>query len=174
MQIHSKVYLPVGRHRACIFSLLLFWCAGLLLGVYSGTAAEDVSLALMRAAAGSRVSIVNLLAVTVLPFLLSAFAVFFSRQWLIFPLCFGKAFSFGFCAYAVCGAFPGAGWLIRFLLLFSDQCFIPVLFWFWIRHIGGQKRNLRWDTAVCLGVAAVVGSLDQWLISPFLAALIEL
>lgn len=174
MHVKRQPDLPHWWRRACMVFLALFWCVGLLIGVRVGTQAGDTLFSLMRTAAGSRVSIVGLLVVTVLPFLFSAAAVFFSKPWLMLPVLFFKGLSFGACAYGVCGAFGDAGWLIRLLLLFSDGFMIPVLFWFCLRHMGGQRWAVKKDLAVCATAALIVGSLDYCFISPFLAMLIEI
>ena len=166
--------LPLNRRRACMALLALFWCAGLLTGVHSGTKAGDFFFSLMRMASQSPASIVSLLAVTFLPFLFTAAAVFFSKPWLMLPILFCKGVSFGVCAYGICAAYGDAGWLARLFLLFSDGCTIPLLFWFCLQHLDGGKRAVGRNLAVCAAAVVLVGIADNCFISPFLAALTEI
>lgn len=166
-------YTPRSWRKAGIILLAFFWTLGLFLGIYSSFPMEDSFFRLMRAAAGCRVSIVGLFAVLILPFLFSAFAVYFSQPWLLLLICFLKAYCFGFCCFLTQISFGSAGWLLRLLLLFSDCCILPVLCWFWIRHISGEKRALWQDLAVCAAASLLIGGVDYCVISPFLATLID-
>lgn len=174
MYVKRQLDLPVRRRRACMAALALCWCVGLVVGVRAGIQAGGASLSLMRAAAESCVSIVGLLVATLFPFLFAAAAVFFSKPWLVLPVLFCKGVSFGACAYGVCAAFGDAGWLVRLLLLFSDSCMIPILFWFCLRHMGGRIQTVKRDLAVAAMAACLVGSVDYCFVSPFLATLIEI
>lgn len=161
--------MPEKRQSACKFWLLLLWCAGLILGVFFACQADDSTILMMRSAASAPVSISGLLVVFLLPFLLSASAVYLSQPLLLLATAFAKAFSFGFCAYAVDSAFRSAGWLMCLLLMFSDLCFLPVLMWFWLRHITGNRRSADVDLAVCAAIAVCIGLFDYCIVSPFLA-----
>lgn len=173
MKFSYSKHLPSWWRRGCVLLLALFWCIGLLCGCAASRQAEAYLVPLMSAAAAHRVSIVGLLAVLLLPLLFSAFAVFISEPRLLLAAAFLKAFTFGFTAWGITVAFGMAGWLIRSLLLFSDCCMLPFLFWFWLRHISGERAAVRNDLAVCTAVAVLVGSIDFWKVSPFLALLIE-
>lgn len=164
---------PLWWRRACIVLLALFWCVGLFFGIYTACSFNDAFVPLMRAAVQCRVSIVGLLLILFLPFLFAAFAVYFSQPWLLLVIGFVKAFSFGFCCFAAQSCFGSAGWLVRLLLLFSDSCMLPVLCWFCVRHISGDLMAIRKDLILALALAIVVGSIDYYWVSPFLAALID-
>lgn len=128
---------------------------------------------MMRGAASGSVSIAGLLGITTLPFLISAFAVSFSMAWLIFPVCFCKAFAFSFVSLGVLQAFGSAGWLVRLLLLFSDCAGMPLLYGFWLRHLPGGRPVGVWETAFLLAACVLLGSVDYRIISPFLAGLLS-
>lgn len=144
--------------RSCKMILILIWCIGFTGGAVVAADAGNLT-SLMRACCESGVSIVSLTLVPLFPFLLSAVAVYFSCHWLLYLTALAKMFSFGFCACAVTGAFGGAGWLIRSLLLFTDFCTVPVLCWFQLRYLSLCRRRFWADTFGCifwfLGVCAV-------------------
>ena len=160
------------RRKRKLF-LASVWICGLYFGSFA--ASQDSALvSLMRTAAQTRVSIVSLLPVLLLPFLISAFAVSISKPWLIIPVCFVKAFSFGFQVGGIAAAFGNAGWLARILLLFSASCSVPVLYWFWLRHFSGRCRSAVWrDFGICAGIILLIGILDSGFISPYLASIIH-
>ena len=159
------------RKGASVF-LAFFWFFGLVAGVLTALSASDLLSASMRTAVFSRVSILGLASAVFLPFLFSAFAVYIQCPFLLLPIAFAKAFLFSYLGLGVIEAFGSAGWLIRVLLMFSDIVLLPVLFWFWIRYISGDSRYGSRATAVCISVAALVGSIDYCVISPFMANLI--
>lgn len=149
------------------------WFLGLVLGIVFSIAAGDPLVSLMRTAVNSRVSISGLLTAILLPFLLSAFAVLIHESWLLIPIAFFKAFLFSFLGFGVMAAYGSAGWLVRLLLMFSDCCSLPVLFWYWAAHIGGQRNAALPAAVLPLLIAVGIGSFDYYIISPFLAMLIS-
>ena len=149
-----------SRRRVCCLLLALFWCVGLVLGVRAAFIVDNVFVSLMRLAVSSPVSIVGLLGSCLLPFLFTALAVFLSQDWLILPVCFLKSFTYGLCAKTIALTFGDSGWLIQLLFLFSDTCMLSVLFWFWIRHLAGNKATVVRDTAICIVVFIILGTLD--------------
>lgn len=153
--------------------LALSWLVGMLLGISAALAASEFLVPMMRESVKCSVSITGLLAATLLPFLLSAYAVSLSEPWLLLIISALKAFGFGYCASGVSLAFGQSSWLVRFLFLFSDHCLIPVLYLYWLRHIRGQTKAAVWELPACVGFALLVGSIDYCLIAPFLVTLIE-
>lgn len=157
--------------KACIPSLAFCWCGGIFLGMLAGCSAGDVTVSLMRTLGCSGVSIVALFFSQAFPFLISAFAVYISAAWLIYPISFVKAFTFSLCASLLTIAYGSAGWLLRILLMFSDLCLCPALLFFWTRYIRGEAR-LNWaDCVVSVLLIAAVVYLDHSLVSPFLQAI---
>lgn len=153
--------------------LALSWFLGMLLGVPAALAASEFLVPMMHESVQCSVSITGLLASTLLPFLLSAYAVSLSEPWLLLIISALKAFGFSYCACGVSLAFGQSSWLVRFLFLFSDHCLIPVLYLYWLRHIHGQTKAAVWELPACIGAALLVGSIDYCLIAPFLVSLIE-
>lgn len=165
--------LPHSFRKGWRFFLALFWFAGLLCGIFAYLSAEDSILSLMRMTPSGSVSIVGLLCVTVLPFLLSAFAVSISMPALILLLCFCKAFLFAFVSLGVLQVFGTAGWLFRWLFLFGDCAVIPVLYCFWLQHPVVLRQAFHWKTALLPTAGLIIGIVDYRIISLLLAGLIE-
>ena len=166
---------PSEKHsgRVRVFVLICCWICGLLLGIHYASRADDTYFLLMHTAATARVSITGLLAAVFLPFLFSAFAVYILRPELLLAVCFLKAASFSCCSFGLMHAFGSAGWLVRFLLQFSDCFMIPVLLWFSVRHIVKSVKPVWRDFLICSLWMLIVGAFDYCIVSPFLVGLID-
>ncbi len=160
----------LSRNRTT-FALVFFWFAGLLSGCCFAAYSGESFFLLMRTAATVRVSIVGMFAVSFLPFLLSAYAVYCGRPQLMLPLCYCKALMFSWCAFGIQCAFGTAGWLMR-LLQFSDLLTVPVFCWFCLRHIN-RSGTFRRDFITCTALYLLAGSLDYCVVSPFLVMLTD-
>ncbi len=150
--------------------ILALWIAGLLAGMGLAHTGDTFFLT-MRGTIGA-VSIPGLFLVLYLPFLLAAFAILISRRWLILPILTLKAFSFGFLVHGLEFAYGDSSWLLGLLLMFSGIATVPVLLWFLCRRLRQGIAGFYRDAAVYAVYAAVIGSLDYLVISPFLASLI--
>ena len=157
--------------RSCIFLLTLSWISGMIFGI-SFSYCSGSLLSLMRGVVHHPVSIVGLGAVLLLPFLLSALAVFLSHPGFLMVLSFIKAFFFGACAAALDQCFIPIGWFVRMLLLFSDIAGIPVLFWLWLRCLSADKSSLPGAFLSVLIILLIIGSIDYLVIAPFLVSII--
>ena len=104
---------------------------------------------------------------TLLPLLVSGFAVYAGWHILLIPTAFWKAFSFSYVASGVILAWGSAGWLVGGLGLFGSVCSLPVLWWYWLRHAGGEGFSGR-TFLPALGVMMLVSWMDLAVISPFL------
>lgn len=151
------------------FSWLLGLGAGGLVFRYAG----EPIVSLMPLAAAGQLSIVSLFLRTSLPFLLCAILVHMDKPGLLLPVCFCRAF---FYAYVLCGvfaAYDGAGWLVRWLLLFSGTFGSVLLYAFAQRHVTGLRsvslgELFLWE--ICL---AVLAAADYFYVSPFLRQLLS-
>ena len=158
--------------RVCAVILAFALLLGVFLGGVCSGLAEPVLFQLMRTAAESRVSIVRLLPVILLPVIVSAFAVYIGLYWLLIPIAFSKAFLFSFLCSGILVLYPGSGPLFAILFLFVDVLSLPVLCWCWFRCIRSREAGLR-----ALGPAVLlilgIGILNDQVISPFLASLLS-
>lgn len=147
---------------------------GILSGVVLFFAAGVHAFPLMRGSVAGSVSIVSLLLLNYLPFLISAYAVYISKAWLLFPVAFLRGCLFSFVSLGTSVGFGSAGWLVRLFLLFSDALSLPLLYLFWQRHISGDHQLDFWEIFVYLSLISLIGSIDHRLISPFLASIISI
>ena len=147
--------------------------AGLLMGVTLFLGVNAAQLSLMRGSGNGSVSIVLLFVTNCLPFLISAYAVYLSKAWLLFPVAFLRGCLFAFAAMGTGSCFGSAGWLFRPLFLFSDTLSLPVLYLFWLRHISGDHKFDFGEIVLYLAIVLLTGSIDYCLISPFLAPIIS-
>jgi len=156
MRFRFSQYLVASSRRSCKLMLTFLWAVGLLCGCYCAACADNIA-SLMRACCDAGVSIVGLLTVPFLPFLISAIAVYCSALPVLYLTGFCKSFLLGFCVCAVSTGFPGGGWLMCLLLLFTDLLTVPGLFLFQFRCLSGCKGILQqglwtalWFVAVCI------------------------
>lgn len=162
---------PFFWRKASTAFLAMCWLLGLLSGAVLSGMAEPAFTSMMRAAAESRVSIVRLLTVTVLPFLCSAFAVYLSRPWLLLPIAFCKGLTVSCTAFGITAVYGSAGWLIRGLTMFSSFCTVPVLVFYWLKHISGERRFSGVSLLLSLASVCLVCGIDYCYIAPILAKL---
>lgn len=158
------------RREVNVLLLAACFSAGLILGIRMSCEA-DFPLSLMRGAMTSTVSIVRLLSVLLLPVLISALAVYFSKPQFLYGIAFLKAFLFAFVSAGITAGFGSAGWLARWMLMFSDCLCLPLLWLYWLRHLPGRKTFQIadiWILACCIGL---IGLLDQIWMMPLLQGL---
>lgn len=157
-----------SRRRYFDSRLYLSGCIlGLLLGILFAFWAGDSVTSLMRGSIYASVSIVDLLAISLLPLLLSALTVLVSEPAFLCLIHFAKALSYGFCACAVSLAFGDAGWLVRLLLLFSDSMMFPALILFGLLSLKDSVFALK-RTGWFVAYATAVAVIDYCYIYPML------
>lgn len=152
--------------------LAVFWISGLTGGILTGLMSGTFLTSMMRSTLAGAVSIVSLMSTALLPFLLSAFAVFFSCRWLVYPIALLRAFLYGFSGQGITACFGSAGWLFRLLLCFTQLCCAPVFYWYCMQCLRpcGEGHGLRTVSVLCL--VLLIGSIDYCLISPLFRDLI--
>lgn len=160
------------RHRAGALLLAVCWLFGVLLGFCAALSAGYALLGLVRDATVESAPLFRVIAVAVIPFLLTALASLLRQHWLIYVLCFFKAFAFGFCAVSISAAYGSAGWLVRFLLLFSDYLTIPVMYYFCVRQIKDSAFHADINFVSILIYTFAVGAIDYCFIIPFLRSVV--
>lgn len=153
--------------------LELTWISGLVLGSLVSILSVDSFGSPIRVASFGSVSIVSLFAVTMLPLIFSAFAVYICRLGLLLPVAFAKAFCFSFSAATFDICFGPAGWLAQSFLLFCSGATLPVLWWYWNRSIRSQKSGAFFQFGISGIAAIIVSAVDYWLIAPYWIDLIS-
>lgn len=155
-----------------ILLLALSWLFGLGIGgVIFRYAGRDI-VPWMPVAASCHLSIHSLLGSLLLPFLFAVFAVYVSLPSLLYPICFGKAVSFSCIVCAVTQSFPQGAWLVRLLLLFSDQIAVVLLLVFCLTHISGERRFSAVNAGGYFAAVAVCAAVDVGYVAPFLQGLL--
>ena len=152
----------------CNAGAVLLACAfgfGLLGGSLTSAGAQAVFLDGRQSLA--QYSGVSAMVPTVLPLLVSGFAVYAHWPVLLVPTAFWKAFCFSYTASGVIAAWGSAGWLVGVLTMFGSFCGLSVLWWYWLRHIGGEDFSGR-TFFPALGAMVLISWVDAALISPFL------
>lgn len=167
MRIHFPTNLIAVSRRSCKLILLFLWIIGFLCGVVCAAYADNLT-SLMRTCFSSGVSIVGLLSVPILPFLISAVAVYCSAPLILYFTGFCKAFLIGFSLCVVHSVFDGGGWLICLLLFFTDLLTAPVLMLFQLRYCGCEGTVRPRDILFPLFWFALVGAVDCFAVVPFL------
>lgn len=162
---------PVWR-KTCRVFLALFWVAGLLCGICVCLLGRSSVSSLMRGAASGAMSIVGLYLVTFFPFLVSAFAVIISWPGLLLPIGFFRAFSYAFTALGITVCYGQAGWLAHILLMFSQWAAMPFLYFFWTRHISGERKLYGWELIASALLCIGLGSIEYWFLSPLMGRLV--
>ena len=158
------------RSLTCKVMLGTCWFFGLLLGMYAAANAGDSFLLTMRGDLET-VSIPGLL-ITLLPFLLTAFAVSLPHPGFLLPLVLSRAFVYSYSAYGLAIVFRGAAWLARILLMFSRMASVPLLMWLWLRKCDYPDSFRMKELAVCGAAVVLIAVLDYCVVSPFAAALL--
>lgn len=143
------------------------WFLGIVFGVSLSRYGSDISASLMRTVIRSPASIVSLACVTLLPFLISAFAFFISQHWLLPLIAMCKGICFSFVLSVAKQAYASATWLLYPLIAFSQVTTVPLLWLFWLRYCGRARALSRATVAYFLAVIVIV-CIDVWVISPLL------
>ena len=166
LSMHTYMHFISQRNKVVSLLLLaLFWTTGLLIGHIVATKIS-VSL-LVRAFTLERVSIVGLVIATIFPLFISAAAIRLSRHFLILPIAFAKAMLFSFCACVLTLVYNDAGWLARWLYLFSDSIMSVFLLLFWARNALWSAETLKKDFVTCTIAASFLICIDYFIVSPF-------
>ena len=148
-------------------TLLGVWLAGLSLGLVADRFLGEKYESLVLLAGRNPPSFPDACLVTILPLLLSAFAVFFFHRFGVFLTCFLRGLTMGFFLGVLAAA--GGVWL-AVLLMFSGLCFCPVLLWYLWRRFSEGLRDARRDFCICFLAGLCLAAVDTWVVAPFLAA----
>jgi len=173
MSTHFFTDLPHIDRKTELFLLAFFSSFGAAFGVIIACSSNAYFFSMMRMAAFRHVSIVDLTLVTLFPFLITAIAFFLSKPYLFFVIAFFKAFLYTLMLSCICIEFLQAGWLVCFLLLFSDTFVTLILHWYWVRHIHGFLGSAFTELFFCMAFSLGICLIDYIWVAPFLTALMN-
>ena len=165
----NKVWLRryLCRIHAPVIFLTIAWILGIFIGFYAANGTNHFVIELPQ---HSR-TLFGLLFVILLPFLFSVLSMRYLTPLLFIPLAFADAFIFAYCSYCIQFSFGNAGWLFRWLLMFSDSCMSVTLLLFWVRNID-QTYHSRKDLGIFFIISCLIGFIDYFAVSPFLSELL--
>ena len=167
--MHASCTVQLRRESGLIpgVTLLGVWFTGLSLGLLTERFYGDGYQSLAIPAGREELRFLNACLVTILPLLLSAFAVTFFHRFGACLACFLRGLTMGFFLGVLTAA--GGAWL-AVLLLFSGLCFCPVLLWYLWRRLMLDLRDARRDFAFCFLAGLCLAAVDTWVVAPFLVA----
>ena len=147
------------------------WISGILAGLGLSLVCKPFLFLQMRSAILQPVSIVGLCCTIFLPLLCTYLSFLLNRPIFVLAVCFIKAVSHGFSLSWVFALYNTASWLMYTLFMFSDCCFLLLLFFLWLRYPYFQKTEMKrfFRISIISGLLIVFG--DYFIISPFLAGL---
>ena len=160
------------KRKYCV-CLSVGWIFGLLSGWYAAIKMQPSLVSSAVELVGYfRMPFFKVLSVC-LPFLFSAIAVYCSVPGLILLISVLKAIFFAFCCCYLEYFFGSCSWLLRLLLLFSDICSIPVVFFYWLRHFEGNIHfSLQEHLWLSVFLMIVLG-IDYFIVTPYAVELLS-
>ena len=161
------------RCKESVISLFILWTTGLACGLYIIAISGQAFLEPFQWAPGCTPSFGGLLLISLLPILVSVIAVYCSAPILIYIACFFKAVSFGTCLFGIIAVYGQSGWLVRSALLFSDGIISVLSIWLWSRCLDSNRFSIPKDSLFATVAAVTLCLIDYFMISPYLAFLMN-
>ena len=143
------------------------WFAGVSLGLLAARFHGEVYGSMARSAGTVPLSFADACMVSLLPLILSAFAVYFFRRCGALAACVVRGLLVGYTLGVLCKA--GGLWLCC-LMFFSGLFGCPILLWFLWRRLRLGMLDFRGDFVRCALGCVVLATVDTWAVAPFLAA----
>ena len=159
------------------FRVFLFWVCWLLfliLGSLYANRVDWTQSSLMCMALSESLSIVGLTVTLFFPLFAYYLTIYFQLYFLIPVFLAAKAFGIGWIVSVLYSLFPGVGFLVSVLFLFSDVLMLIWVLYIW-KHVfvDGTAAAGRMVLYYAL-TALIVGGIDYFCISPFLYSLLRL
>ena len=147
--------------------LAYVWLAGLLIGVAIALLRKNSMQSVMHIVCPIFYSAPRRALLSLLPFFLSAFAVFVSHTKWILPLCGFKAIWVAVNCFLVCLYYGQSGWLAQCLFMFFDTCSLPVLFFYWLRLLTVPCNKLIRVHIAVFCILIVLFIVDYRIVTPY-------
>lgn len=159
----------VSLRQSQVSILIHVWIIGLLLGTLLSLLAKDYLSAKLSVFYLLFYSTPLRFFLILLPFLLSAVAVYFSHlNWLIY-LCGIRATWFAASCFFLCLSYGSAGWLARWLLMFCDSASLPLLFFYWLRLLSSSWEKRTYKHILFFAPLVVLMIIDYRILTPYAA-----
>lgn len=150
-------------------SLLLYiWMSGLLIGIVLTLFCGDYCYSLFGTFLFST-GIHERVLFAILPFLLSALAVTFLHPAWLYLICGLKATIFMVCCLTLCMKFGQAGWIARWLFMFTDACSAPIFLFYCLRNVSNCRRKCWYEYTLLLVFLIGILIVDYRIVSPYAA-----
>lgn len=143
------------------------WFAGVSLGLLAARFHGEVYGDLARWAGGVRLSFGDACVASMLPLILSAFAVYFFHRCGAVIACGIRGILVG---YTLGVLWAGGGVWLCGLMFFSGLVGSPILLWFLWRRFRLGMLDFRGDWIGCALGCLLLAAVDTWVVAPFLAA----
>ena len=166
--------MQAGKRNTFPVNLILLasaWIFGLLAGVFLVN--QTSAIFPMCSVVFLRISVVGLITSMAMPLLISYILLRLFRFCYILPLVFIKALTFIVCYYSVTVAFGNAGWLIRGMIFFSDSTVVCILILQWFHAAVGEEYSVSANVILYIIAPIIVGCFDYFVVSPYLAMLLN-
>ena len=150
------------------------WVMGLVAGILCSVLLWTANSSDLRNWTVSYPTVFGFTSTLAVPIVFAVTAVLSDRRHLLYPLLFFRSFTAVLWGSAVTLAFGSAGWLIRFLFLFSDIFTAPLYFWFCSRRLSEKTPPLLQDLILVSLGSLMIGLIDITLVSPFLLSLLKI
>ena len=160
--------LPIRRAESWVLASVVI--VGCLFGIWLSPNVREYLPDVFRILTGEA-SLSGRAAVLLLPLLLSGGAVYAGRSLLLLPIAFWNSLAFAYVYSGMAYAWDGSGWLIGSLGMLPGLLALPVLCWYWMRHLDGRSFD-RGGFLVASAWIMAIAMADVWVISPFLLNII--
>ena len=174
--VHFAQSLFPSKQSQCkgsVIFLSALWSLGLLLGLYFASSNGDEFSRYILGTALKRQTFAGAMTVVLVPVIITALAIHFSKPAFIFGYSVLKAFSFSGTLCGVMFAFGQSGWLIRLFLLFTDSICVLLMLWLWNRFFYLDTRVIRRNFWSCAIALLVIGFVDYFAVSPYFTSLLN-
>lgn len=169
ISLGRKCYL-LDCSRGRLFWVVFLWLIGLLLA--SLFILKKEILTDLRDVCFVRLKFSLFLTLLCLPIVLTYLMFRFGNFYFILPIVFAKAFLFASCMIAIRLSYGGAGWLLGGFLMLSDQLVCCILLCLWC-YCACRGENVLLFTLYGVFGAIIIGSVQYYIISPFIDVLIK-
>ena len=105
------------------------------------------------------------------PLLLTAVVACCLRDEFLLPIVFLEIFTHSYCSCILLCAFPGSGWLLCGLCMFTRSLATFVYLWLWGRRLVFRSSDVKKDLIISAFFVFLILLADMTLISPFTTSL---
>ena len=163
-------------HRICnskFFLLAFLWIAGLLLGVYSISAANSgLDFSLYDLTSG-HTSFISLFFVIAFPFAVCVFVLKSNRFYLIYPLLLILGFLRGFSGMFLFQLLGDGAWLVRLGYLYSASLSSVLIWWLLLKYLSSDNHLFVSNVYLAAALLFVFCFFDSVAIVPFMEDLLK-